>query len=112
MLDGVIDCVAELLGGLDGDELLGAGLDHQGESVLAWDAVTGSPLTPVVVWQDKRAESVLAEIGPDVPARSGLPLDPYFSAGKLAWLLSTRACARGRPDAGDAASGDRRRVPA
>jgi len=88
VLSGVVDCVAELLAGIDRDELLGAGLDHQGESVLAWDAVTGTPLTPVVVWQDKRAESVLAEIGPDVPARSGLPLDPYFSAGKLAWLLA------------------------
>ncbi len=51
---------------------------------------TGEPLTPVVVWQDKRAEEILAELGDDeaeIRRRSGLPLDPYFSAGKLAWLL-------------------------
>jgi glycerol kinase len=42
----------------------------------------------VVVWQDKRQRSLLAEIEPVAVERSGLPLDPYFSAGKLAWLLA------------------------
>ena len=48
----------------------------------------GPPLTPVVVWQDKRQTELLAALDEDaIRARSGLPLDPYFSAGKLAWLL-------------------------
>ena len=83
VLDAVVACVAEVVQDLPG-EVVGCGLDHQGESVLAWDAGTGAPLTPVVVWQDKRGESVLdalATRGLDaqVRERSGLPLDPYFS---------------------------------
>ncbi|MCK0207381.1 FGGY family carbohydrate kinase [Starkeya koreensis] len=67
------------------------GLANQGESCLAWDALTGEALSPVIVWQDARTAQALAALGPDARARSsaicGLPLDPYFSASKLAWLL-------------------------
>ncbi|MGL6210445.1 MAG: FGGY family carbohydrate kinase [Paracoccaceae bacterium] len=81
------------------------GLANQGESCLAWDAESGLPLSPILVWQDSRTEAALADlrqsgIGPEVAARSGLPLDPYFSAAKLGWLLSlpsvANAHARGR----------------
>ena len=86
----VVDAVAELLRDADG-EVVACGLDHQGESVLAWDAESGDPLTPIVTWQDKRSQEVLDALdGEDatlVRERSKLPLDPYFSAGKLAWLL-------------------------
>jgi glycerol kinase len=73
-------------------EIAAAGLDHQGESVLAWDAERGEALTPIVTWQDKRSQEVLDQLETDgraevVRERSGMPLDPYFSAGKLAWLL-------------------------
>ncbi len=87
ILEAVVDAVAEVLCAADARDVLAAGLDHQGESVLAWDANSGRALTPVVVWQDKRHESLLAGIDPRALERSGLPLDPYFSAGKLAWLL-------------------------
>jgi glycerol kinase len=87
ILESVVDAVAELLEDAPG-EVVGCGLDHQGESVLAWDGETGTPLSPVVVWQDKRQTELLAELDEEaIRARSGLPLDPYFSAGKLAWLL-------------------------
>ena len=87
ILESVVDAIAELLEDAPG-EVVGCGLDHQGESVLAWDADTGKPLSPVVVWQDKRQTELLAELDEEaIRARSGLPLDPYFSAGKLAWLL-------------------------
>ena len=87
ILDAVVDAVAELLEDAPG-EVAGCGLDHQGESVLAWDAETGRPLTPVVVWQDKRQTELLERLDETaIRDRSGLPLDPYFSAGKLAWLL-------------------------
>jgi glycerol kinase len=87
ILDAVVDAVAELLADAPG-EVVGCGLDHQGESVIAWDAETGKPLSPVVVWQDKRQTDLLAELDEkEIQARSSLPLDPYFSAGKLAWLL-------------------------
>jgi glycerol kinase len=90
VLAAVVEAVAEVLEGAPG-EVVACGLDHQGESVLAWDAETGAPRSPVVVWQDKRSEEVLGRLAPadedEIRSRSGLPLDPYFSAGKLAWLL-------------------------
>ncbi|MFN8193751.1 MAG: FGGY family carbohydrate kinase [Nocardioidaceae bacterium] len=67
----------------------GVALTNQGESVLAWDPTTGEPLSPVVVWQDGRAASVcgpLADHAPTIAERTGLVLDPYFTAPKLTWL--------------------------
>jgi glycerol kinase len=89
VLAAVVDAVAELLADAP-DEVVACGLDHQGESVLAWDTETGAPLSPIVVWSDKRSQEVLdrmADAEEEVKARSGLPFDPYFSAAKLAWLL-------------------------
>ena len=91
VLSAVVGAVGELLEGDHGD-VAACGLDHQGESVLAWDAEGGAPLTPIVTWQDKRSQEVLDRLAADgrserVVQRSGMPLDPYFSAGKLAWLL-------------------------
>jgi len=88
ILEAVVEAVAEVLADSEGREVLAAGLDHQGESVMAWDAQGGQPLSPVIVWQDKRQEELLRRISPAVEERSGLPLDPYFSAGKIAWLLA------------------------
>lgn len=66
-------------------------LANQGESCLAWDERTGTPLSPVIVWQDARTAEHLANLGGAARARSqticGLPLDPYFSASKLGWLM-------------------------
>jgi glycerol kinase len=100
ILDAVVDAVAELLAEAGDRPVAAAGLAHQGESVLAWDARSGEPLTPVVVWQDKRQEALLDQIDPLVTARSGLPLDPYFSGGKLAWLLEADRGVRAAGDAG------------
>jgi glycerol kinase len=93
IVQAVVEAVAEVLEHAGGREIVAAGLDHQGESVLAWEAASLRALTPVLVWQDKRQERLLAELedageGARIVKRSGLPLDPYFSAGKLAWLLA------------------------
>jgi glycerol kinase len=64
-------------------------LANQGETVLAWDPATGRPLTQAIVWQDRRAEGLCAELGGQseaIAGRTGLVLDPYFSAPKMAWL--------------------------
>ena len=64
-------------------------LANQGETVLAWDPVTGAPLTTAIVWQDSRAETVCADLAEHrerVSAVTGLVLDPYFSAPKMAWI--------------------------
>jgi glycerol kinase len=89
VIAAVTESVAELLAGADG-KVVACGLDHQGESVLAWDSESGKPLSPIVVWQDKRSQEVLdtlTDAEDEVKELSGLPFDPYFSAAKLAWLL-------------------------
>jgi glycerol kinase len=91
VLNASVESVAEVLSGARG-EVVACGLDHQGESVIAWDAETGTPLSPNVVWQDKRPMELLEQLRAagredEIKARSGLPLDPYFSAGKLTWML-------------------------
>ena len=75
------------------------GLANQGETVIAWDAQTGLPLGNAIVWQDDRTSAVTAKLRDDghealCLERSGLPLDPYFSATKLRWLLDHRADAQ------------------
>jgi glycerol kinase len=107
IVQAVVDAVAEVLEQTGGREVLAAGLDHQGESVLAWEAGSTRALTPVLVWQDKRQQELLSEIearageaGVSLSERSGLPLDPYFSAGKLAWLLANDDAVRGARQAG------------
>jgi glycerol kinase len=91
VFSAVVEAIADVLEQAPG-EVDACGLDHQGESVLAWDAETGRPLTPIVTWQDKRSQEILDRLeaggrGDEIRQLSGLPLDPYFSAGKLAWLL-------------------------
>jgi glycerol kinase len=100
VLEAVVDAVAEVLRQRDGHDVVAAGLDHQGESVIAWDARDGRALTKIVVWQDKRQEGLLAALPDGAAARSGLPLDPYFSAGKLAWLLANDGAVQSARDAG------------
>lgn len=75
------------------DEIGGIGLANQGESVLLWDRQTGAPLSPVLVWQDARAQALIdrlardADTAAEVRRRTGLKLDSYFSASKIGWLL-------------------------
>lgn len=81
-------------------EGLGAvGIDNQGESCLAWDADTGKAVGPVIVWQDARTSAVTERLKAEgaeamVMERAGLPLDPYFSASKLSWILHENGEAR------------------
>src|SRR5829696_5992476 len=104
VLTAVVEAVGELLRATDGD-VVACGLDHQGESVLAWDAESGDPLTPIVTWQDKRSQEALDRLEADdraaqVRERSGMPLDPYFSAGKLTWQLEHEQSVADARDAG------------
>ncbi|MCU0868346.1 MAG: FGGY family carbohydrate kinase [Burkholderiales bacterium] len=70
----------------------GLGLCNQGETVVAWNADTGEPVYRAIVWQDSRTQADVERLKADGAEalsleRAGLPLDPYFSASKLAWLL-------------------------
>lgn len=64
-------------------------LANQGETVLAWDRASGRPLSPAISWQDRRSAEQCTRLGAHAPrleAITGLPLDPYFAAPKMAWL--------------------------
>lgn len=68
------------------------GIDNQGETVIAWDSESGLPIYNAIVWQDQRTndftEKLKADGAEEVTLdRAGLPLDPYFSASKLRWIL-------------------------
>ncbi|MFD3486744.1 FGGY family carbohydrate kinase [Streptomyces sp. NPDC058665] len=72
-----------------GEPVAAVGLANQGETVLAWDPDTGVPLTDAIVWQDRRAASVCTELAPHADllrGLTGLPLEPYFAAPKMAWI--------------------------
>ncbi len=88
LLSSVVDAGRQALA--DAGEPVGAvGLANQGETVLAWDPVSGEPLTDAIVWQDRRAASLCTELAPhadELTRITGLPLDPYFAAPKMAWI--------------------------
>ena len=74
------------------DDALALGIDNQGETVVAWDADSGEPITNAIVWQDARTLPLIERLKADgaeelTLARAGLPLDPYFSASKLNWII-------------------------
>ena len=86
------------------------GITNQRETTLVWDRHTGAPIYNAIVWQDRRTAAVcerLVEAGrePEVHDRTGLLVDPYFSATKIAWLLDHVDGARLRANAGDLAFG-------
>jgi glycerol kinase len=73
-------------------ELTAVGITNQRETVCVWDPTTGEPLHPAIVWQDRRTAARCEELlaaghEPLLRARTGLVLDPYFSATKIQWLL-------------------------
>jgi glycerol kinase len=94
--------------GVDPAELAAIGLTNQRETVLLWDRATGRPVTPALVWQDRRTAPFCREHA-DAEAwlfqRTGLVLDPYFSATKLHWLLQQDAGIRQRAESGRLAMG-------
>lgn len=90
--------------------IAGVGITNQRETTLVWDRNTGETLYNAIVWQDRRTDEAcqaLRRAGhlDDVQARTGLLIDPYFSATKLAWLLDEVPDARSRAERGELAFG-------
>lgn len=88
----------------------GIGIANQRETTLVWDRQTGEPIGPAIVWQDRRTSDRclgLSEQGTEgwVRAKTGLPLDPYFSATKIEWLLDHTPGARAAAEQGRLAFG-------
>ncbi|MFC3127698.1 FGGY family carbohydrate kinase [Pseudoroseomonas globiformis] len=89
----------EISSAIGGGPCGAAGLANQGETVVAWDTGTGRPLHNAIVWQDQRTADAVAKLHAEgvetlTLERAGLPLDPYFSAAKLRWLLDHAEGAR------------------
>ena len=92
------------------DALAGIGITNQRETIVLWDRVTGEPVHHALVWQDGRTADLCRRMKaeghePEVRERTGLVIDPYFSATKLAWLLEHVPDARRRAEAGELAAG-------
>jgi glycerol kinase len=88
----VLEAMAACLEGVPHAEIVGIALSTQRESVVGWRASTGAPLGPVIGWQDRRTASWCSQAIGDqemqlVNARTGLRVDPMFSAPKMRWLL-------------------------
>lgn len=102
----VIKALAEA--GLRADRIAAIGLTNQRETTAIWDRQTGRAIAPALVWQDRRTAG-FCERHRDRQAwlseRTGLVLDPYFSATKIAWLLENVPDARRRAEAGELAAG-------
>jgi glycerol kinase len=108
--DGVLTCCRVVTRGVTGKEIAGIGITNQRETTLIWDRKTGRPIHNAIVWQDRRTVErcrVLRSAGLEgmIAARTGLLLDPYFSATKIEWLLDNVAGARKRAEAGELAFG-------
>ena len=96
LIRNIEDCIAGSYGidinGARVNHIDAMGIDNQGESCLAWHADSGQAICPVIVWQDNRTEPVIEKLKREghearILEISGLPLDAYFSASKLAWIV-------------------------
>ncbi len=92
--------------GLDMDEIAAIGITNQRETVVVWDRSTGEPVSNAIVWQCRRTADACAELirtgqSPDIRDRTGLVVDPYFSATKLRWLLDRIPNGQRRAEGGE-----------
>lgn len=97
-------------GGVAAGAVAALGITNQRETVVLWERASGRPLGPALVWQDRRTADTCAAlraggVEEEVRARTGLLLDPYFSATKLGWMLDHIPGARGEAEAGRLAFG-------
>ena len=94
--------------GLRADRIAAIGLTNQRETTIVWDRSTGRAIAPALVWQDRRTAAACERLRDKqewVSERTGLVIDPYFSATKMAWILDHVPDARRRAEAGELAAG-------
>ncbi|MGP5437077.1 glycerol kinase GlpK [Psychrobacter alimentarius] len=114
-----ISCAHDVINqaGLLATDVTSIAITNQRESIVVWDKKTGKPLAPAIIWQDRRTASYCkklttntshdsqSDISSDVQRITGLRLDPYFSASKIAWLLEHNPKWRARIDNDEIAVG-------
>lgn len=112
MLEATLDVLREVLSQdpTSREQLAGIGIANQRETVIAWDRETGRSLHPAIVWQDTRTaerchELARSDAADTIRERTGLSIDPYFSATKMEWLLRHVPGLRQRAETGAALLG-------
>jgi glycerol kinase len=112
ILTSQMGCAVEALGkaGARPRDVAAIGITNQRETVIVWDRSTGKPIHPAIVWQDRRTASLCGSLeqqglGDEISDRTGLVIDPYFSATKLKWILDYASGARARAEKGELAFG-------
>ncbi|WP_404791030.1 glycerol kinase GlpK [Altericista sp. CCNU0014] len=95
---------------LTASEIAALGITNQRESTVVWDRASGQPIYPAIIWQDRRTATMCEQWKADgvedfVCERTGLHLDPYFSASKLRWILDRVPNAQERAKRGELAFG-------
>jgi glycerol kinase len=112
ILTSQLACAVEALGrvGARPRDVAAIGITNQRETVIVWERATSKPIHPAIVWQDRRTAAQCAElaesgVGEGVSAKTGLVLDPYFSATKVSWILDHVEGARARAERGELAFG-------
>ena len=112
ILTSQLSCAVEALGkiGARPRDVAAIGITNQRETVVVWERATGKAIHPAIVWQDRRTAARCSDleatgVGETVSAKTGLVLDPYFSATKVAWILDHVQGARARADKGELAFG-------
>jgi glycerol kinase len=103
-------CCREVLRTIDVSAIAGLGITNQRETTLVWNRRTGKAVYNAIVWQDRRTAERCralhsAGLGGEITGRTGLLLDPYFSATKLEWLLETVPGIRAQAEQGALAFG-------
>jgi glycerol kinase len=106
LLGALDEALAELCAAPRADEARAIGVTNQRETVFPLERSTGRALRRGIVWQDRRTAERCAELraqglGPEVAARTGLVLDPYFSGTKIEWMLENEDGLRARAEAGE-----------
>lgn len=96
--------------GIRADELAALGITNQRETTVVWERKTGKPIFNAIVWQDRRTEALCETLrgrglADSIKRKTGLVLDPYFSATKLGWILDHVSGARERANRGELAFG-------
>lgn len=110
LVEGVKQVIADVVAEADGAEIVAVAISNQRESIVVWDAETGQPIGPCIIWQCRRSASTCQELrsaghAKAIEAKTGLALDPLFPAGKIAWLLDNTPGARERADRGELRAG-------
>ena len=112
ILTSQMSCAIEALSkvGARPRNVAAVGITNQRETVVVWERATGNPIYPAIVWQDRRTAGMCSELeasgaGKAIGSRTGLVIDPYFSATKLRWILDNVPGARSRAERGELAFG-------